>query len=119
MSPPDPLPLGGLVTAINLVGSVVLAGYVAVAAAALVRGRGVPASRLIVADGVVLALGIKTAGALLKTLELRGWGPIATFAAVLALRTFMKRTFAWQREHLRFRVDASEHFDRRAVDESR
>lgn len=71
----------------------------------LCRGRGdaygVIRGRLALADGVVAALGFKTAATLLKTLELRSWNAIAFFAAVLALRTFVKLTLQWEARRLR------------------
>ena len=47
------------------------------------------------------ALGFKTAATLLKTLELRSWRAIAFFAAVFALRTFVKAGLTWERARLR------------------
>ena len=49
------------------------------------------AARLVVADGIVAALGFKTAATLLKTIELRSWEAILMFVAVFALRTFVKQ----------------------------
>ena len=61
---------------------------------ALLRGGAPEEARLLVAEGAVLALGFKTGAALLKTLDLPTWERIAAFAAVLALRTALKRAFA-------------------------
>lgn len=63
--------------------------------AAMVRGR------LIVADGVVSALGYKTAATLLKTIELQTWTAIGLFAATLTLRTLVKRVLVWEEARLR------------------
>ena len=63
--------------------------------------RGVVMARIALAESVVAALGFKTAATLLKTLELRSWHAIAFFAAVLALRTFVKRALQWESEQLR------------------
>ena len=49
------------------------------------------AARLVVADGIVAALGLKTAASLLKTIELRSWDAILMFVAVFALRTVVKQ----------------------------
>jgi hypothetical protein len=100
MSPPDLLPLRPAVVVIELVGSVLLAGYAVAALACLGRGRGVRAARLLVAEGAVLALSFKVAGALLKTVELHSWQQIGMFSAVLALRVLLKRLFAWEGQRL-------------------
>lgn len=59
------------------------------------------AARLVVADSIVAALGFKTAAALLKTIELRSWNAILMFAAVLALRTFIKQALVREEADLR------------------
>ena len=53
--------------------------------------RSIVSARLAVADGIVAALGFKTAATLLKTIELRSWEAILMFVAVFALRTFVKQ----------------------------
>ena len=53
------------------------------------------------AEGVVAALGFKTAATLLKTLELRSWQAIATFVMILALRTVVKQVLSWEARRLR------------------
>ena len=74
---------------------------------ALVKGRGrhagIVRARLLVADGVIVALGYKTAATLLKTIELQSWSAILMFASILALRTFIKRVLAWEESRLRAR----------------
>ncbi len=60
--------------------------------------------RLVVADGVVSALGYKTAATLLKTLELQSWSAVGLFAAILALRTLIKRFLVWEELRLRTRA---------------
>ena len=73
--------------------------------AAMAAGRGTHAAivrgRLIVADGVVSALGYKTAATLLKTIELQTWTAIGLFAAILTLRTLVKRVLVWEEARLR------------------
>lgn len=103
MTPANPLPLATAATAADLLGSVLLVGHIVTALAGLIRGRGVAAARLTVADGVVLALSVKTAAALLKSLELQSWEQIGLFATVLALRTLLKRVFAWEERHIQAR----------------
>ena len=72
----------------------------------LVVGRGrrdaIVEARLVVADGIVAALGFKTAATLLKTIELRSWDAILMFCVVLALRTLIKQ--ALQREERQLRA---------------
>jgi uncharacterized membrane protein len=79
---------------IEAAGSVLLVGFVLAACGALLRGGGPERARLLVAEGAILALSFKTGATLLKTLDLPSWDRIAAFAAVLALRTALKRTFA-------------------------
>jgi uncharacterized membrane protein len=59
------------------------------------------AARLIVADGIVAALGFKTAATLLKTIELRSWNAILMFVAVFALRIFVKQALIREEAGLR------------------
>lgn len=72
---------------------------------ALVRGRDHPAgilrARLLVANGVIVALGYKTAATLLKTIELQSWNAILMFASILTLRTLIKRALAWEESRYR------------------
>jgi hypothetical protein len=44
-----------------------------------------------------LGLSFKTAGTLLKTLELRTWEQIMMFGAILALRVVLKQLFVWEK----------------------
>lgn len=71
----------------------------------LAAGRGrrsaIVAARLAVADGIVAALGFKTAATLLKTIELRSWDAILMFCAVLALRTLVKQALVREEAGLR------------------
>ena len=78
----------GAAVVIEFGGSVVIAVAVA-------RGR------LLDADGVVAALGFKTAATLLKTIELQSWAAIGMFAAILTLRTVVKRVLVWEEVRLR------------------
>ena len=97
--------IGGAAVLIEFGGSLVIAiaclrGLVILATgcgthAAIVRGR------LVAADGVVAALGYKTAATLLKTIELQSWSAIGMFAAILTLRTLVKRVLLWEEARLR------------------
>jgi uncharacterized membrane protein len=91
------------VVVIEMVGSLIIVGYCAAALATLIRsrGRGICAARLLIADGVITGLGFKLAGTLLKTVLLVSWHQILMFAAILALRTVLKRLFAWEQQHLK------------------
>ena len=97
--------IGGAAALIEFGGSLVIAAACLRGLAALARGRGALAAivraRLVVADGVVAALGYETAATLLKTVELQSWTAIGHFAAVLALRTLVKRVLVWEEARLR------------------
>ncbi len=86
-------------------GSVVIVVACLRGLAALVIGLGsrlaIVRGRLLVADGVVAALGYKTAATLLKTIELQSWASIGMFAAILTLRTVIKRVLVWEEGRLR------------------
>jgi hypothetical protein len=58
-------------------------------------------ARLLMANGVITALGFSVAGALLKAIGLGTWRQIGMFAFVLAFRTAMKHVFAAERRMLR------------------
>ena len=79
---------------IEAAGSLLLLIYVLVALTALLRQHGLDRSRILLADGAVLALGFKTSASLLKTIELGTWRQIGAFAAIFALRTVLKHAFA-------------------------
>ena len=72
--------------------------------AALVAGRGSHAglvrARLVVADGIIAALGFKTAATLLKTIELQTWNAILAFAVIFTLRTVVKQFLVWEVQRL-------------------
>ena len=92
--------VAGIALAIEAAGSALLVGYVLAALFALARRRGLERCRLLLADGAVFSLGFKTTASLLKTLELNTWHQIGAFAAVLALRTVLKRAFAAEKARL-------------------
>ena len=70
------------------------------AAAALIRSGGsdvaITRVRLLLSQAVVTALGVMTAATLLKSTQLRTWSAIGAFAAILTLRTAVKRALAWE-----------------------
>jgi len=97
MGPRDVLVFHNGVVLIDLIGGLLVAGYAAAAVRILLRTGAVARARLLVADGAVLGLGFKTAGTLLKALEVHTWDQIGMFGAVLAVRVVLKRLFKWER----------------------
>lgn len=97
MWPPDVQPLHAGVVLIDLVGGLMVVGYVIAALLALMRAGEVGQARLLVAEGAVLGLSFKTAGTLLKTLEIHTWEQILMFGAVLTLRVALKQLFEWEK----------------------
>ncbi|MBC5823610.1 MAG: DUF1622 domain-containing protein [Candidatus Eremiobacteraeota bacterium] len=84
--------------AIESVGAVLIFGYVAAACRILLMRRAdIGAARLLVAEGALLGLSFKVGATLLRTIQLHTWTEIATFAAVLAMRTLLKMLFAAER----------------------
>ena len=59
----------------------------------LLVGRGLNSARGMVAEGVLAALGFSLAATLLKVISLQQWAQIRNFAAILLLRTLLKRIF--------------------------
>lgn len=82
---------------IEVAGSLVIVWHVAKACVKAVGPQGSVQARLLVADGVLAALGFMVAATLLKTMALRNWHQIGMFAFVLAFRTLLKHVFAWER----------------------
>jgi uncharacterized membrane protein len=100
MWPRDALPFHAGVVLIDLIGGLFVVGYVLAAVVTLVRTGAVAHAWLLVAEGAVLGLSFKTAGTLLKTLEVHTWGQIGMFGAVLALRVVLKQLFVWEKERV-------------------
>ena len=96
---------------VEMAGSLYLLGYVLAAFLALLRGppqERLDHARLLIADGVIVSLSFKVAGTLLKILEVHTWNQIGLFAAMLALRTLLKRFFTWERGQLTRRQGAAQ-----------
>ena len=95
----------GAAVLIEFGGSIVIAAALLRGLAAMAAGLGshdsVVRGRLLVAEGVVNALGYKTAATLLKTIQLQTWAAIGMFASVLILRTVIKRVLVWEERRLR------------------
>lgn len=85
------------IAAIELAGALLIVAYCASAAVEFLRTRdpGGP-GRLLIIEGALWGLNLKTAGSLLKTIELQTWAQIGAFAAILTLRTVIKRVMMWE-----------------------
>ena len=81
-------------------GLVLIVGHCIAGAVELVRTRDPLRVRLLVIEGALWGLSLKTAASLLKTIELQSWDQIGAFAAIFALRTLVKRVMTWERRHL-------------------
>ena len=85
-----------LTMAITAASAVLMAMAALVSMADLVRGRGTNAAldamRIRLAGGIITALGLLTAGTLLKSLTLDSWSALGLFALVFALRLLIKRS---------------------------
>ena len=86
---------------IELLAALVVTYHAGWALLLILRRRGSSAARLVIAEGVLAALGFSVAGTLLKTIALQSWPQIRSFAAVFVLRTVLKRVFQWERRMLR------------------
>ncbi len=83
--------LGG--SLIEMLAACVVAFHVVLALLSLLHDR----ARVLIAQGVLAALGFSLAGTLLKTIGLQTWVQIRSFAFVWLLRTVLKRVFQWER----------------------
>lgn len=88
---------------VELSTNLILFGYVAASLLALLHGSGVFRARLLVTDGLLLALNLKVVAALLRTVEITTWNQLGLFTAVLLLRTALKREVIWERRQLQER----------------
>lgn len=82
---------------IELLAAFVVAWHAALALWSLLRDHSGDRARVLIAGGVLDALGFSVAGTLLKTIGLQSWQEIRMFAFVLVLRTVLKRIFQWER----------------------
>jgi uncharacterized membrane protein len=78
---------------IDTTSALVILGYCAVAFVTAIRSRAAAEAHGIVARGAILGMSIKLVGATLKTIELQTWNQIGLFAAILLLRTVLKKVF--------------------------
>lgn len=95
------LPLGAGIVLIEFAGALLIVGHCAAALVELARSRDLGAARLLVIQGSLWGLSLKTAASLLKTTEIHSWEQIAAFTAILALRTLVKRVMTWEEARLR------------------
>lgn len=97
--------LGG--TIIELLAALVVAFHACRALFAIVLRYDADQPRLIIAEGVLAALGFSVAGTLLKALALQSWHDIGMFAFILAFRTLLKQVFKREREQIAKRIAAT------------
>lgn len=96
--------LGGML--IQLLGAGVVVYYAVRAMYSILRGGGSDRARLLIAEGVLAALGLMVAGTLLNMLALQTWTQIRAFALVFVLRTLLKRVFSSEKETMGLRINA-------------
>ncbi len=89
---------------LSLAAALVVADHTGWALVTLLGGRGSDRARAIIADGVLAALAFSMAGTLLAALALDGWRSIGMFCFVFALRTLLKRVFAFERNSAEMRL---------------
>lgn len=94
--------LGG--TFVDAVSAVVIGYSVIIAFLSLMRLQGSDVARLLIAKGVLSALGFSVAGSLLKIIALQTWAQIRLFAFVFVLRNLLKRVFAWEENRIQERL---------------
>ena len=94
-------PLDAGIAPIEFAGALLIVGHCIAGLVELARSRDPAAARLLVIQGSLWGLSLKTAASLLKTIESHGWEQIAAFTAIFALRTLVKRVMVWEEAHLR------------------
>ena len=87
-------------TVIELLAALVIAFHACWALYAIMHRYDADRPRLIIAEGVLTALGFSVAGTLLKALALQSWRDIGMFAFTLAFRTALKQIFKREREQI-------------------
>jgi hypothetical protein len=98
--------IGVLVTALallaQLIGVLVVGCTSILALGELVPRRRATQARVVMSEGIILALSFIASGAFLRILHLRSWNQIAIFSVVLGLRILLKKVFTWEKN----RIDA-------------
>ena len=100
--------LGG--TLVDAAAAVIIGYSVITAFLSILRMQGSDAARLLLAKGVLSALGFSVAGSLLKIIALQTWAQIRLFAFVFVLRTLLKRVFSWEENKIQQRFVTQDHF---------
>lgn len=90
------LPLDVLIAPIEFAGALLIVGHCIAGLVELARSRNLAAARVLVIQGSLWGLDLKTAASLLKTIEIHSWEQIAAFTAILALRILVKRAMTWE-----------------------
>jgi uncharacterized membrane protein len=85
---------------IQIIGALMIAAYVITATLFLIPHRHVDHSRLMVAEGVINSLSFMLSASLLRMIDLRTWQQILIFGFLLALRTFLKKIFVWEKARI-------------------
>ena len=94
------LHLAAWIALIEFAGALVIAGHCVAGLVEALRSRNPAAVRLLVIEGSLWGLSLKTAASLLKTIQIQDWNQIGAFAAILALRTVLRRVMAWEEHRL-------------------
>lgn len=94
------LDFGSWAKGIQLLAGLILSGYVLAAMAGPVLRGEVNRARLLIAEGVVTAIGLMLPATILRTLVVRDWEHILNLALVLAIRIVVKHFFVWETSRL-------------------
>lgn len=90
--------------AISLAAAIVTVYHVLWAIGLILRHRSTDRARLVIARGVLAALGFMVAATLMNTIALQSWVQIRMFAFVLLLRTLLKQVFEREQSTIARRV---------------
>jgi hypothetical protein len=97
--------LGG--TLVDAAAALVIGYHVSTAILSILRRQGSDVARLLIAQGVLSALGFSVAGSMLKIIALQTWAQIRLFAFVFVLRTLLERVFVWEEHRIQHRVTSN------------
>ncbi len=90
---------------IEFAGALLIVGYCIAGFIEVARLREPAIVRLLVIEGSLWGLSLKTAASLLKTIEIQSWEQVGAFTAILALRTLVKRVMTWEAAQLQGPAD--------------
>jgi hypothetical protein len=85
--------LSAFITVIDIAGAAVIVGYCATGFIAAMRSGSPAEAHVLVAEGAILGLSMKTVASLLKVMELQTWDQILMFVLMFTLRAVLKRVF--------------------------